>query len=322
MNQTDRPIRQAVLARKSALAETVSGPMAALAERCTAVWPDPDRLDALLTEALPTMPERCLLYAWGRDSIEVSSMVQRGRIDPAWRGRDLSRRPYLKNNLPFRGIMLSSVYTSAYDGKRCLTALQAVNRGGELLGFITADFHLSDLLRNPRLIRQEWQQYRGDPAVRGTLFLQQRVPSRFDAKFSNAMERVVELIENHGVFHAKIHFSSSRASLWFMNDPYGYQILDVDELLDPDLVLAYPERPYPEQAQVEPDAIRKVFREFEALRFADENVYLRSASVNIINGMLGLTFSCDGSHYMPVREFLEHERSFWLGDTPEAKETA
>ena len=313
-------MRQTVLARKSALAETVSGPMAALAERCAVVWPDPDHLDALLAGALPTMPERCLLYAWGRDNIEVSSMVQAGRIDPAWRGRDLSQRPYLKHHLPFRGIMLSSVYTSVYDGKRCLTALQAVNREGELLGFIAADFHLGDLLRNPRLIRQEWQQYRGDPAVRGTLFLQQRVPSRFDAGFGNAMERVAELIEHHGVFHAKIHFSSSRASLWFFDDPYNYQILDLDELLDPDLVLAYPERPWPEKATVEPDTIRAVFREFEALRFADENIYLRSASINIINGMLGLTFSCDGSHYMPAREFLERDRGFWLGEGASATE--
>ncbi|MCG8099423.1 MAG: hypothetical protein JAZ05_10070, partial [Candidatus Thiodiazotropha taylori] len=53
--------------------------------------------------------------------------------------------------------------------------------------------------------------------------------------------------------------------------------------------------------------------EFKALRFVDETIYLRSASVNIMNGMLGLTFSCDGSHYMPVEEFLAKNLSFWLG---------
>jgi hypothetical protein len=49
------------------------------------------------------------------------------------------------------------------------------------------------------------------------------------------------------------------------------------------------------------------------LRFADETIYLRSASINIMNGMLGLTFSCDGSHYMPISEFLDRNLSFWLG---------
>jgi hypothetical protein len=46
---------------------------------------------------------------------------------------------------------------------------------------------------------------------------------------------------------------------------------------------------------------------------ADETIYLRSSSVNIMNGLVGLTFSCDGSHYMPVEEFVEKDLSFWLG---------
>jgi hypothetical protein len=30
--------------------------------------------------------------------------------------------------------------------------------------------------------------------------------------------------------------------------------------------------------------------------------------------MLGLTFSCDGSHYMPVEEFIAKKLGFWLGE--------
>ena len=44
---------------------------------------------------------------------------------------------------------------------------------------------------------------------------------------------------------------------------------------------------------------------------ADETISLRSASLNILNGMIGLPFSCDGSHYMAVDEFLEKPDSFW-----------
>jgi hypothetical protein len=29
--------------------------------------------------------------------------------------------------------------------------------------------------------------------------------------------------------------------------------------------------------------------------------------------MVGLNFSCDGSHYMPWGEFLEKNLGFWLG---------
>jgi hypothetical protein len=37
--------------------------------------------------------------------------------------------------------------------------------------------------------------------------------------------------------------------------------------------------------------------------------------LNIFNGLVGLTFSCDGSHYMPWDEFLEKDIDFWVGRT-------
>ena len=37
---------------------------------------------------------------------------------------------------------------------------------------------------------------------------------------------------------------------------------------------------------------------------ADENIYLRMSSINLFNGMVSLTFSCDGSHYMRYDEYL------------------
>ncbi|MCK7471133.1 MAG: hypothetical protein MZU95_10405 [Desulfomicrobium escambiense] len=36
----------------------------------------------------------------------------------------------------------------------------------------------------------------------------------------------------------------------------------------------------------------RVLVQFKALRFADETIYLRSGSINVMNGMVGLTFSC------------------------------
>ena len=37
------------------------------------------------------------------------------------------------------------------------------------------------------------------------------------------------------------------------------------------------------------------------------------STINIFNGMLSLTFSCDGSHYMHYKEFLEKGVTFWSG---------
>ena len=52
---------------------------------------------------------------------------------------------------------------------------------------------------------------------------------------------------------------------------------------------------------------------FRALRLMDEMFYLRSATLNIFNGIVGLTFSCDGSHYIPYDEFLAMDNEFWMG---------
>lgn len=317
-------IQQAILAKKAALADTISEPMAKLGSRSADVWPDADALDRLLGEAIGLIPHCHLLYAWNLSGIEISSMVQANGIDPSWRGRDLSQRPYLKNHLPFKGVMLSSVYMSQYLPKQCITALQAVTRDNNLLGFIAADFALADLIQDKNLTPPDihWQQFRGDPAVRGTVFMQERVPSLMDQHIDEVLDLIHRLMSHHGIFHSKIHFSSGRASLWLFDDPYNYRLHGVDEIINPDICLAYPVCPYPEKAKVTPNQIRHVLDELKALRFADETIYLRSTSINIMNGLVGLTFSCDGSHYMPVEEFMEKDLSFWLGSLNIKPETA
>jgi len=157
-------------------------------------------------------------------------------------------------------------------------------------------------------------QVKGDPAIRSGLFSQQRVESAMDAKIDDVLSLVEELILFQGVFHAKLHFSSSRATLWLVDNPYSYQILNFAELNDPDICLAYRRQEYFERAIVEPEKIGEIFQQFKALRFADETIYLRAASLNVVNGMVGLNFSCDGSHYMHYEEFLEKNMAFRFGD--------
>jgi len=69
----------------------------------------------------------------------------------------------------------------------------------------------------------------------------------------------------------------------------------------------------PADALIPKSAIVPILQGMRELRLADEVIYLRSASINIFNGMISLTFSCDGSHYMRYDEFLEKNMAFWLG---------
>ena len=97
------------------------------------------------------------------------------------------------------------------------------------------------------------------------------------------------------------------------NDPFRYRILDIDALTDPDICLVYPCQLFPGEALIPPDKIAPILDTLRVLRTSDENIYLRLASINLFNGMISLTFSCDGSHYMPYDEFLHKNTDFWFG---------
>ena len=98
-----------------------------------------------------------------------------------------------------------------------------------------------------------------------------------------------------------------------MENPYEYHIHLLDDLVDPERCLAYPLQEYPDIATVPQKDIANVVDMFKELRNMDETVYLRSASFNLVNGIVGLTFSCDGSHYMNYKEFLEWDMKKWFG---------
>jgi hypothetical protein len=186
---------------------------------------------------------------------------------------------------------------------------------GQVSGFIAADFALRDLplIGAPARGSAGWRQIKGDPAIRATVFDQQRATSDMDRCMPDVIAIMDELLGERGVFHAKLHFSSSRATLWLTDDPYRYRVHVLREITDPATCLVYPRRSYPEMAVVARERIKEIFERFALLRTADETLYLRSASLNVINGMVGLTFSCDGSHYLPADEFLARDERFWLG---------
>ena len=71
---------------------------------------------------------------------------------------------------------------------------------------------------------------------------------------------------------------------------------------------------YPRDAATPANMVPRILKVFKSLREAYETIYLRAASLNIMNGLVGLNFSCDGSHYIPAEEFLDKDIGFWFGD--------
>jgi hypothetical protein len=150
----------------------------------------------------------------------------------------------------------------------------------------------------------DWLQIRGDPSIREFLFLQERKLNEFDQHLDEVLARVDDLMCNYGVFHAKVHFSSGQVTLWLVDDPLRYRVHVKDEFLRLNNFHAYPLKEYSPQAVVNTDRIMPILEKFKQLRLKDPQVYLRSGSLNVVNGIVGLNFSCDGSHYINFDEFL------------------
>lgn len=301
--------------KKRALEKLATAPLIALAEQCATAWHDPDKLDAILQQGIHQLTNCSLIFAVNTRGILISSNVEGDHLDTQWRGTDLTGRPFLQNNLPYQGLTISQVYTSRHTMQPTLSVMQAVRHEEEILGFIAADFNVDALPETDVATPQagDWKQFKGDPAIRSTLFMQERAISAMDKVLDEVIEIITELMQHHGIFHTKINFSSSRASFWSVDDPFDYTIHLVDEITNPDRCLACPRRRLHQRVQVSEHDIAWVLGLFKALRNADEAIYLRSASFNIINGMVGLTFSCDGSHFLHYQEFIEKDTGFWFG---------
>ncbi len=306
--------KESIYLQREELAQKLREPLAQLAEQCAPAWGDREQLDEILAQSFASVPYCSFLYCLNTDGTQICDNVGQEGLAPEHYGRDRSQRPYMKEAVPAWGFLLSDAYISLMGHRPSLTALQVVRSDSNMLGYLGADFDLRDLPVTSELYEEPgyWRQVKGDPAIRGTVFQQCRVDSPMDGNLEQALSILEELLTMRGVFQCQIHFSSSQATIWTVDDPFRYRILDHEALSDPDICLVFPPRPYPHDATIPQHNIERILRTMQSLRFADPTIYLRTASINIFNGMISLTFSCDGSHYMSYVEFLLKDTSFWF----------
>ncbi|MEZ5541931.1 MAG: hypothetical protein R3F42_07795 [Pseudomonadota bacterium] len=157
----------------------------------------------------------------------------------------------------------------------------------------------------------KWLQIKGDPSVRAFLFQQSRVESLFDSEIDRIHTIVERLLTEKGAFHVKIHYSSSQLTCWFSDDAYRYRVYVREEVLAPDFVEQFRNATLRHlQPLINGQDIKAILREFRRLRTTDETIYLRNGSINLINGLIGMTFSCDGAHYIDHKTFFEKLDTF------------
>ncbi len=309
-------LKKAIRLQRERLTALLGDEMHQLAVKCMHILEDRYELEGLLSEVFPYLPFCKHLYILDNDCKQLTDNITQTGKDSSHFGRNRMGRPYMEGIIGTTDFKLSEAYISRNKKRPSFTAIQVIrNIEGEVAGFLGADFDLRELpgIKESYQEPDNWRQIKGDPAIRSMLFYQERIKSQMDNNLNDVLHIMNELITEHGIFHGKFHFSSSRATIWIVDDPFSYRILSIDELINPDICLAYPRHPYHERAIVPVDAVASIFEVFRRLRFADENIYLRAGSLNVINGMVGLNFSCDGSHYMRFDEFLEKNIDFWFG---------
>jgi hypothetical protein len=312
--------KESVYLQREQLARELHAPLNELAQQCAQAWGSREQLNQVLLDGFKQIPYCTYLYCVGPDGVQICDNVSDSGLESGNFGRNRSHRPYMQEAVPVWGFLLSDAYISLSKHRPSLTALQVVRSDAVTLGYLGADFDLRNLPMTAELYEEpsEWRQVKGDPAIRGQVFQQCRIESPMDRNMPQALSILEEMLTQRGVFQCQIHFSSSQVTFWTIDDPFRYRILDQEALSDPDICLVYSPRPYPEDAVIPQHAIIHILDGLKALRMADENIYLRASSINIFNGMVSLTFSCDGSHYMRYDDFLNKKTPFWSGATPES----
>jgi hypothetical protein len=308
--------REAIAHQREMLTDLLTVPMYKVARRMGPLIELRNALEFMLIGELEQLPFCKHLFVLDINGNQITANISRQGVDRSQYARNRADRGYMQDIIGVSDFRLSAAYISRNSKRPSITAIQVIrDRNMQRVGFLGADFDLRELPHTGAIYSDisHWRQLKGDPAIRSGLFNQQREESITDRHIDDVLVHLGELITGRGVFHGKLHFSSNRATLWLTDDPYHYRLLGLEELTNPDLCLAYTPRAYPDTAVIPQHAVMPVLEQFRHLRFMDENIYLRSGSLNIFNGTVGLNFSCDGSHYMNYREFLDKELQFWIG---------
>ncbi len=266
-----------------------------------------DQLNQLLFSYMQNHTYANLVYVLDRYGIQITANITQTEILSDFEGQNLSDRPFFNSIDDDHPIYISDAYVSSVTLKPCISVVHTICHDDEIIAMLVFDLDLEKLpLPKQDFDLEDWRQIKGDPEIRSNLFNQSRIESEMDKSIDEVHEIATELLSELGVFHLKLHYASSRATVWNMDNPYNYHVHVLDEVISPNIFLLHPKKNYPKDAKVSQNQIKEVFEKFKYLRFMDENLYLKTGSLNIMNGIVGLSFSCDGSHYLAIDDFLDN----------------
>lgn len=324
-----------VKSQRAKLNEAFYRAMRRAADLCQQHFNDRGALEQILLNTLNEVPHCKYLYVLDAKGHQITANASAQGLLNAHFGRDRSERSYFREAVNFLNMLeglrmdsaqlqiwpeltsgevahdfiLSDAYISLKALRPSLSAFIFLrDNDGSLIGLLGADFALRDLPESGR-IYTESRVVKAFSASTQSLSIVGM--SKLDQNIDTILSVLEELILVRGIFHIKIHFTSSQTVIWSLDEPYKYRLLSVDDLINPDICLAYPKHDYPTDALVPQESVRTILHNLKTLRSVSGAFNLRSSSLNIFNGIVGLTFASQNSHYLPYEAFLHADQSLW-----------
>ncbi|BAP54629.1 hypothetical protein THII_0332 [Thioploca ingrica] len=307
-------IKPTIGEQRKILITLIEPPMLNLCKQCTALWSNLEGLDQLLSKHFASIPYCQLLYIIDKFGKQITSNVSTHIIDPKYREQDLSRRPYSVSLYPKRHFMLSSVYISQTNRRPCMSAVHPIiSNEQQFLGFLVADFDISYLPLSTTPNNKTSEFWLQSNCLLQRYRPQQRI-KKFDQQLNTIQTILYQLISEYGLFQYTLHYSTEQIALAKVDDPCRYRLYTVEQLLSADIFMDFSHHSYPADAEISLQQVQQVLERFSELRLVDGDFYLRSNSLNIINGIVELNFSYDGyQQYLPTDKFLNEDWSSWFG---------
>jgi hypothetical protein len=243
------------------------------------------------------------IYLLNSDREQISSDIYKDGINNEFLCKELDKKLFVVEHPS--DFYISNTYISHTTLRPSVSAVNVLKNDDEIIGYLVLDIIVRSISNDAASNSNKYLQLKGDPAIRENIFNGTRKQSEMDNKVDDVHAICQEMICELGIFHLKLHYSSSRATFWSYDNPYEYVVHTIDEILTPDICLLYAAKSYPKNAKIPKEKVKEILSKMKNLRYMDDNIYLRAGSINIMNGYIALNFSCDGSHYLEADEFLE-----------------
>ena len=212
---------------------------------------DAEQLNELLLSYMQSHGYANLAYVLDENGVQMIANVIKLVISDDFQGQNLSDRLFFNVIDDTHPTYISDAYISIATLKACISIVHTVCRDDKIMGILVFDLDLEKLsLPKQDFYHEDWRQIKGDPEIRSNLFNQQRIESAMDKSLDMVHDIAIELLAELGMFHLKLHYPASRATVWSLDDPYNYHVHVLDEIINPIIFLLYPKKDYPGNAKV------------------------------------------------------------------------